>query len=109
LTKAVTGPGRITYMVRHIAAEAVGQGYGAGFTAIASFLSLISISLCIMNLLPIPALDGGLIILFVIELITRKPLHPKAVYWFQMLGALFIFSLLIFSVFGDILFLFGKK
>jgi regulator of sigma E protease len=109
LTKAVSGPVRITYMVGDIAAEGFGQGFGAGFTAIASFLSLISISLCIMNLLPIPALDGGLIILFVIELITRKPLHPKAVYWFQMLGALFIFSLLIFSVFGDILFLFGKK
>lgn len=109
LSKAVSGPVRITYMVGDIAAEGFGQSFGAGFTAIASFLSLISISLCIMNLLPIPALDGGLIILFFIELITRKPLHPKAVYWFQMLGALFIFSLLIFSVFGDIMFLFGKK
>ncbi|WP_304222617.1 site-2 protease family protein [Gracilinema caldarium] len=109
LSKAVSGPVRITYMVGDIAAEGFGQGFGAGFTAIASFLALISISLSIMNLLPIPALDGGLILLFFIELITRKPLHPKAVYWFQMLGALFILSLLIFSVFGDILFLFGKK
>lgn len=109
LSKAVSGPVRITYMVGDIAAEGFGQSLSAGFTAIASFLSLISISLCIMNLLPIPALDGGLIILFFIELLTRKPLHPKAVYLFQMLGALFIFSLLIFSVFGDIMFLFGNK
>lgn len=109
LSKAVSGPVRITYMVGDIATEGFGQSFGAGFTAIASFLSLISISLCIMNLLPIPALDGGLIILFFLELITRKPLNPKVVYWFQMLGALFIFSLLIFSLFGDIMFLFGKK
>lgn len=109
LSKAVSGPVRITYMVGDIAAEGFGQGFGAGFTAIASFLSLISISLCIMNLLPIPALDGGLIVLFLIEFISRKPLHPKAVYWFQMLGTILIFGLLIFSVFGDILFLFGEK
>jgi regulator of sigma E protease len=61
-----------------------------------------------MNLLPIPALDGGLIILFIIEAIRRKPLHPKAVYFFQMIGATVIFGLLIFSVFGDILFLFAQ-
>ncbi|MFQ3547212.1 MAG: PDZ domain-containing protein, partial [Termitinemataceae bacterium] len=109
LSQTVSGPVRITYMVGDIAAEGFGQSVGTGFIAIASFLSLISISLCIMNLLPIPALDGGLIILFLIELIARRPLHPKAVYWFQMIGAALILSLLLFSIFGDLIFLFGKK
>lgn len=108
LTKAVSGPVRITYMVGEVATESFGQGVGAGLSAVGSFLALISIALCIMNLLPIPALDGGLIILFIIEAIRRKPLHPKAVYLFQMVGATVIFGLLIFSVFGDILFLFGQ-
>jgi len=108
LTKAVSGPVRITYMVGEVATESFGQGVGAGLSAVGSFLALISIALCIMNLLPIPALDGGLIILFIIEAIRRKPLHPKAVYIFQMVGTTVIFGLLIFSVFGDILFLFGQ-
>jgi len=70
-------------MVGEVATESFGQGVGAGLSAVGSFLALISIALCIMNLLPIPALDGGLIILFIIEAIRRKPLHPKAVYIFK--------------------------
>ncbi len=107
LTKAVSGPVRITYMVGDIATEGFGRGLGAGFMAVANFLALISIALCIMNLLPIPALDGGLILLFIFELLTRRPLHPKAIYVFQLVGTTLIFGLLLFSVFGDILFLFG--
>jgi regulator of sigma E protease len=94
-------------MVGDIATEGFGRGLGAGFMAVANFLALISIALCIMNLLPIPALDGGLILLFIFELLTRRPLHPKAIYVFQLVGTTLIFGLLLFSVFGDILFLFG--
>ncbi len=108
LTKAVSGPVRITYMVGDVAAESFGQGVGAGVSAVASFLALLSIALCLMNLLPIPALDGGLIILFLIEAILRKPLRPKTVYIFQLVGSAIIFGLLLFSIFGDILFLFGR-
>ncbi len=108
LTKAVSGPVRITYMVGDVAAEGFGQGVGAGVSAVASFLALLSVALCLMNLLPIPALDGGLVILFLIEAIIRKPLRPKAVYLFQLVGSAIIFGLLLFSVFGDILFLFGR-
>ncbi|OHE66495.1 MAG: RIP metalloprotease RseP [Treponema sp. GWB1_62_6] len=108
LTKAVSGPVRITYMVGDVAAESFGQGIGAGISAVASFLALLSIALCLMNLLPVPALDGGLILLFVFEALSRKPLRPKFVYAFQMTGTAIIFGLLLFSVFGDILFLFGR-
>lgn len=109
LTRAVSGPVRITYMVGEVAAEGFGRGIGAGISALANFLALISIALCIMNLLPIPALDGGMVILFIIEMIFRRPLHPKAVYYFQMIGTFIILALLLFSVFGDILFLFGRS
>jgi regulator of sigma E protease len=70
-----------------------------------NFLALISIALCIMNLLPLPVLDGGMILLFIIELIKRRPLHPKMVSAFQSVGVALIFGLMIFAVFGDILFL----
>ncbi|QQO08083.1 RIP metalloprotease RseP [Breznakiella homolactica] len=109
LTQAVSGPVRITYMVGDIATEGFGESFGAGLSSMANFLALISISLCIMNLLPIPVLDGGMIVLFIIEGIRRKPLNPKAVYAFQMVGVVLIFGLMIFAVFGDILFLAGRK
>jgi regulator of sigma E protease len=105
LTQAVSGPVRITYMVGDAAAEGFNQGFGAGLSSMASFLSLISIALCIMNLLPLPILDGGMILLFFIEAIRRKPLHPRFVYAFQTVGVVLIFGLMIFAVFGDILYL----
>jgi regulator of sigma E protease len=105
LTQAVSGPVRITYMAGDIAAEGFGQGIGAGFRSMANFLALISIALCVMNLLPLPVLDGGMILLFVVELIQRKPLHPRVVSVFQTVGVVLIFGLMIFAVFGDILYL----
>jgi regulator of sigma E protease len=105
LTQAVSGPVRITYMAGDIAAEGFGQGIGVGLRSMANFLSLISIALCVMNLLPLPVLDGGMILLFVVELIQRKPLHPRAVGAFQTVGVVLIFGLMIFAVFGDILYL----
>ncbi|MDR2741145.1 MAG: site-2 protease family protein [Treponema sp.] len=105
LTQAVSGPIRITYMVGDVAAESFGQSLGAGLSSTANFLALISIALCIMNLLPLPVLDGGMILLFIIEIIRGHPLRPKTIYAFQTVGVVLIFGLMIFAVFGDILFL----
>lgn len=105
LTKAVSGPVRITYMAGDIAAAGFGQSIGAGFSSMANFLALISIALCIMNLLPIPIVDGGMIVLFIIEGLRRKPLHPRFIQVFQTAGVVLIFALMLFAVFGDILYL----
>jgi len=105
LTQAVSGPVRITYMVGDVATEGFGQSFGAGISSMANFLALISIALCIMNLLPLPVLDGGLILLFIVEIIKRKPLHPRFISAFQTVGVVLIFGLMLFAVFGDILFL----
>jgi regulator of sigma E protease len=105
LTQAVSGPVRITYMVGDIATEGFGQSFADGIRSMMDFLALISIALCIMNLLPLPILDGGMIVLFLLELIKRKPLHPRFIAVFQTLGAILIFGLMIFAVFGDILYL----
>jgi regulator of sigma E protease len=108
LTQAVSGPVRITYMVGAAAAEGFGQSIGAGIRSMANFLALVSVALCIMNLLPLPILDGGMILLFIIEGITRRPLHPRFVHVFQTVGVILIFGLMIFAVFGDILYLAGR-
>ena len=105
LTQAVSGPVRITYMVGDAAAAGFGRGFGAGLRSLADFLALISVALCVMNLLPLPVLDGGLIILFLVELIWRKPLNPRAIGVFQTCGTVLIIGLMLFAVFGDILYL----
>jgi len=104
LTQAVSGPMRITYMMGDMAAQGFGQGIGTGLRSIIDFIALISIALCVMNLLPLPILDGGMIILFLVEMIRRKPAHPKAISIFQTCGMVIIFGLMVFAVFGDIMY-----
>ena len=104
LTKAVSGPVRITYMMGDMATQSFGQGLGIGLRSSIEFISLISIALCVMNLLPLPILDGGMIILFFIELLRRKPAHPRVISVFQACGMVIIFSLMVFAFFGDIMY-----
>lgn len=105
LTKAVSGPVRVTYMAGEIAADSFSQSMGLGFRSTANFLALISIALAVMNLLPLPVLDGGLIVLFLIEMVRRRPLHPRFISAYQTTGIVLIGALMLFAVFGDILFL----
>ncbi|MDR2551619.1 MAG: RIP metalloprotease RseP [Treponema sp.] len=108
LTQAVSGPARITYMVGDIAAGGFRESVETGFNSVLNFLALISIALCFMNLLPLPVLDGGMILLYLIETARRKPLHPRAVSAFQTVGVVIIAGLMIFAVFNDILFFTGR-
>jgi regulator of sigma E protease len=105
LTQAVSGPVRITFMLGDAAAQGFGESFGLGIRTMANFLALISIALCIMNLLPIPIVDGGMIVLFIIEWIRKRPLNSKVIHVFQTIGVVIIFSLMAFALFGDILFL----
>ena len=104
LTQAVSGPVRITYMIGDIATQGFEQGAGTGFRSIANFIALISVALCVMNLLPLPILDGGMIILFFIEMIRRKPIPTKAISVFNACGMAIILGLMLFALFGDIMF-----
>jgi regulator of sigma E protease len=108
LTQAVSGPARITYMLGNIAADGFAKDAATGFVYALSFLALISIALCLMNLLPLPILDGGMIILYLAEIIKRGPIHPKAVSVFQTAGIVIIFGLMVFAAFSDVLFFIGR-
>ena len=105
LTKAVSGPVRVTYMTGEIATDSFSQSAGMGARSTANFLALISIALAVMNLLPLPVLDGGSIVLFLIEMARRRPLHPRFIAAYQTTGLVLIGALMLFAVFGDILFL----
>lgn len=65
-------------------------------------LSIISLSLGITNLLPIPPLDGGKLLIYIIEAIKRKPLKEETSLRIQMLGFMFIMGLSIFVMWNDV-------
>ena len=104
LTQAVSGPVRITYMVGDVAVSGFNEGFLAGLRALAGFLALISIALAIMNLLPLPVLDGGMILLFLFETVRGKAPPAKFVTVFQTIGIVIIAGLMFFALFGDILY-----
>ncbi|MCQ2603940.1 MAG: RIP metalloprotease RseP [Spirochaetia bacterium] len=108
LSQAVSGPIRITYMMGEITSQGFGVSISEGLISFFQFLSLINIALFFMNLLPIPALDGGGILLCLIELVTRKKIPPKAAFRYQMIGFALLITLMIFTVFNDVIFLLRK-
>jgi regulator of sigma E protease len=106
--KAVSGPARITYMVGNTAKESIkASGFG-GIPTILSFLAFLSVSLFLMNLLPIPALDGGQLVLSIVEAAKRKPLRTTTIYRFQFVGTAMILALFFLAAFSDLLFFAGK-
>lgn len=70
--------------------------------------ALISMALAFMNLLPIPALDGGHVVFLIIEMIKGKPLGDKFMERAQVVGFVILLSLMVFAFGNDILKLFNK-
>ena len=108
MNNAVSGPARITEMLGSTVKEGFSEGLRIGFISLMSMLSIISISLFIMNLLPVPILDGGLILIAFIEIIIRRRINPRIQYYVQFIGLAFIALLFIIGVKGDILFFLNR-
>ena len=64
--------------------------------------ALLSIILAFMNILPIPALDGGHVMFLMYEIITRRPVNEKVLYIGQIVGMVILFSLIAFIFWVDI-------
>ncbi len=90
--------------IANITKEATDAGGWHGFWNITAFLS---ITLAIMNMLPIPALDGGYFMFLVYEGITRREPSPKVRMGLQQIGFIFLLGLFILITFNDILRTFG--
>ncbi len=89
----MTGPIGISNMVSQT----------TGFVDFMYLLALISISLGITNLLPIPALDGGKLLILIIEAVRRKPMKEEIEIGIQLAGFFILISLTIFISYKDIL------
>jgi regulator of sigma E protease len=108
LLKALSGPARITYMVGQSATEGIQRSASGGLALPLNFLAFLSIGLFIMNLLPIPALDGGQILMFVVEGLRKRALRPITIYRYQFVGATFILAIFVVATVGDLLFFAAK-
>ena len=78
-----------------------------GLSAFVQLLVLISINLGLMNLLPIPGLDGSRLVFGIVEVIRRKPVPPEKEAMVHLVGMVFLFGLMIFFTFKDVMKLFG--
>jgi len=83
-------------------AQYAGQSAEMGFTAFLKFLGLVSVSLGVLNLLPIPVLDGGHLLFFALEAIKGSPVSEKVQAVFQQIGMFFLLSLMGLAMFLDI-------
>ncbi|MBN1558884.1 RIP metalloprotease RseP [candidate division KSB1 bacterium] len=93
--EALAGPIKI--------AEMTGQVAERGFIALLSFAAILSINLGLLNLLPIPVLDGGHIVLLSIEGITRRPISTKIKMAVQQVGMALLLALMVFVIINDVL------
>ncbi len=82
-------------------AKGAGTSVSYGLVAFLSFLALISVNLGVFNLLPLPILDGGHLMYYVIELITKKPVSEKTQEIGFRIGALVLLLLTSFALFND--------
>ncbi len=108
VTNAVSGPARISSMLGESARAGFSQDFKTGAVVLCQFIALISVSLFIMNLLPIPVLDGGLILFALIEAATKKQIPPKIQYRIQIVGVLIIAALFMLGLSGDIRYFFAR-
>ena len=83
-------------------ADYAGQSAQSGVASYLLFLALISISLGVLNLLPIPLLDGGHLMYYTVEIFKGRPLSERAIEIGQHVGMALLFTLMAFALYNDI-------
>ncbi len=84
-------------------AKVAGASAEYGFTAWLNFLALLSVSLAVLNLLPIPVLDGGHICYAAAEWLSGKPVAEKVQIIANQVGVVLVLSLMVFAIYNDIM------
>jgi regulator of sigma E protease len=84
-------------------AKMTGSAAKTGFSSLLIFTAFLSINLSVLNLLPIPILDGGHLFFLLIELIRRKPLETKKIELAQKVGFALLLLLLLTVTYNDIM------
>lgn len=103
LAKLVTGQASLSNISGPLTiAQFAGQSAAIGFDHYLNFIAIISISLGILNLLPIPVLDGGHLLFYIIEWVKGAPLSEKVQLFGQQLGIALLVGLMSLAFYNDI-------
>ncbi len=103
LVKLVVGEASLDNISGPISiAQFAGQSASIGIDHYINFIALISLSLAVLNLMPIPMLDGGHLVYFAVEAITRRPVSERVQIWGQQLGIVLLGSLMFLAFYNDI-------
>ncbi len=104
LVKLVTGGASLSNVSGPISiAQFAGQAASIGYDHYLNFLAIISIGIGIVNLLPVPVLDGGHVVLLVAEGIKGRPLSDQFLAYAQILGLSIVGCLVVFAISNDLL------
>ena len=94
-TKNLSGPITIASVANDTAAN--------GISSYISFIALLSISLGVINLLPIPMLDGGHILYYIIEILRGEPLPEKVQNFASQIGIFMLLGIMTLAIYNDII------
>ena len=83
-------------------AQVAGETASYGLEVYLGFLALLSISLGVFNLLPIPVLDGGHLLYYTIEAVIRRPVPERVQAWGLQLGLLIISGIMVLAIYNDV-------
>ncbi|MDP3958093.1 MAG: site-2 protease family protein [bacterium] len=108
LVQALQGEGSLAALTGPVGiVSLVGAASDIGFTYLLTFIGLISINLAVLNLLPLPALDGGRLLFIGIEAATRRSIPPKVMNGLNALGFILLIGLMLVVTWHDIVRLVG--
>ena len=99
----LSGPVGIASMIGEVAQAGFAESFVAGVMNILYIMALITFNLGIINLLPLPALDGGRLMFLIVEGIRRKPINPKHEGLVHTIGIILLLGLMVIITFQDVL------
>ena len=98
----MSGPVGIVDMIGDSYEESVSYGYFMAFLQMLYITIFLSANLGVMNLLPLPALDGGRLLFLIVEAIRGKRVDPDKEGMVHFVGMMLLFALMFFTFFNDI-------
>ncbi len=101
--KDMAGPVGAASVIGEAAKEGLKVGILEAVTNIISIMMMITVNLGIINLLPLPALDGGRLVFLLVELIFRNPINPKYEGWIHAAGFVLFILLMILITYSDVM------
>ncbi len=102
-SESLSGPIGVVVNTGIIAQNGFSGGFLMGLVGFLNLAAFLSLGLFIMNLLPIPVLDGGTVVLNFIQMFFPKPFKPIVYVRFQQIGLVFILGLLVFTTINDLI------